>query len=114
VSDLPVSPAARADRLVAAARRLPLRWTDPATGVVIEVSAVARAGAGPQAVVEVACQAWDGDRELPLDLPFRYVNPPTLVDDAQGDVDLGGGRRARYDPLAAVRAMVTATVLRFR
>lgn len=62
-------------------------------------------------------RAWVGNgkarRELVLDLPFVIVNPPVLVDDPAGDIDVGGGRKARYDALAALRDIVFDALARF-
>jgi hypothetical protein len=42
------------------------------------------------------------DSPINDDRNFRVVNPPMYVEDPQGDVVLGDGRRYREDPLAAL------------
>lgn len=69
--------------------------------------------------VEVFLGGTYGPDGLPVPLPagaeahYRIVNPPTLVEDGAGPVELAG-RRFREDPLASIAAAIGSTIPRTR
>lgn len=118
--DLPADPVerarAKADLLVQAARRPAFSIEDPTFRVQVR-SEPYRDGTGALVVNNVRVMVNGQQVDVSETLPWRFVNPPLLVPDPNGDIEVTDDegqvvRRMRHDTNEAFRRMLLDTARR--
>lgn len=106
LSDAALRARAKAAALVTVTEKLPAEartFTSDGLVILIEAGPIAREMANGNLAFEVVLSATRNGLPVALDNPYQFVNPPIMVQSANGD--------RTEDPFAAVRRMLTDAVL---